>query len=68
MTEVSTLRFHDVASAGEAVIVVRATTGAIAIAASLSDDGDIEVALAPEDCRLLVEALRRAAEIARAGP
>ncbi len=65
MIELATLHVRHIDSDEEAVTVVRAGRGCVALTVSLEHDGDAEVVFTPEECENLVEALRQAATLAR---
>jgi hypothetical protein len=57
MNDIASLRFTDVESGEEAVVICRATTGRVSLCVSLRHGADVEVHLAVEDCRKLLQAL-----------
>ena len=67
MKEVATIQFIDVDSSGEALAIVRAAEGRVALCISSIADGDTEVVFQTKDCERLLEALRRAIAISK-GP
>ena len=65
MQEVDTIRFLESDSGDDAVAVVRASAGLVALALSLRADGDTEVVMQPADCEELLRALQQAVSIAK---
>lgn len=65
MQLVSMIRFNDADSGDEALAVVRAGEGTIALTLSLDGVGEVEVFFGPGECEELRVALTQAAAIAR---
>jgi hypothetical protein len=65
MRETATIRFIDVETGDEALTVVRAGQGQVALAVSLKQNGDLEVVLRPPECEQLITALQQAVVTAR---
>jgi hypothetical protein len=61
MKEIATIKFVDADTKDDALAVVRASQGVVALALSLRSNGDTEVFLSRPDCDRLVQALQRAA-------
>jgi hypothetical protein len=61
--DVDTIKFSDGNSGQEALAIVRAGEGYIALCLSLSDDGDVEVLMDPAKVERLIEALRQGASL-----
>jgi len=59
--EIATIRFTDDDSGQEAVAVVRAAEGQVALSLSLADDGDVEVYMKRDAFNSLLRALQQAA-------
>jgi hypothetical protein len=64
MKEIASITFVDAASDDEAVAIVRASEGLVAIALSLKRGSDVEVLLRTEDGRRLLVELQRAISVA----
>jgi hypothetical protein len=64
MENVATLRFTDIDSGDEGLAIVRADGGAVAVALSLRNDGDIELVLPVDAARQLRDALGSALAVA----
>jgi hypothetical protein len=64
MENVATVRFKDVDADDEALAIVRARVGAVAVALSLQQDGDLEVVLPVDAARELRRALDAALAVA----
>jgi len=64
MRDVGTVHFSDMDSNDEGIAVIRAAPKLIALALSLRKDGDIGVAMTPQDCRVLIDTLTRAVLLA----
>jgi hypothetical protein len=62
MEESTMLSFKDHDSGDEAFALVRVFPQAIGLVLSLKSDGDIQLVLAPRDCRRLIDALQRAVD------
>jgi hypothetical protein len=60
MDPVATIEFRDSSTQDGGVIIVQRGKGVVALAVSLQTDGDVEVLLAADDCRRVVEALEQA--------
>ena len=65
MKEVATIQFIDAESSGEALAIVRATEGRVAVCISAMLDGDIEVVFQTKDCERFLEAIRQGVAISR---
>lgn len=65
MQLVSMIRFDDADAGDEALIVVRAGEGTVALTLSLDGVGEVEVFFGPGECEELRAALTQAAAIAR---
>ena len=57
MKELTTFTFNDAASEDEACVVIRYGGDSVAIALSLSSDGDVEVVMRKHDLSRFVDAL-----------
>ena len=57
MQELTTFTFNDAASGDEACVVIRYGEGSVAIAVSLSNDGDTEVVMRKQELSKLIDAL-----------
>lgn len=57
MKELTTITFNDAASGDEACVVVRYGDGCVAIAVSLSNDGDVEVIMRKHELSKLIAGL-----------
>jgi hypothetical protein len=66
MVNVATIKFVDCDSDEEALAIVRASRGIVALGISLIHDGDIEVVMKSEDCDRLLDALQQALAVAKA--
>jgi hypothetical protein len=55
--ELTTFTFNDAASGDEACVVIRYGEGSVAIAVSLSNDGDTEVVMRKQELSKLIDAL-----------
>jgi hypothetical protein len=64
MKEIASIKFVDAASDDEAVAIVRAAEGLVAVTLSLRRGSDVEVLLRTEDGRLFLAALQRAISVA----
>jgi hypothetical protein len=64
MKQVVTIQFTDDDSGGNAVVIIRAARGSVALCLSREEDGDVEVVFNPEVCRNLIEALEQAISLA----
>ena len=60
MREIVTIKFNDADSGEEALAIIRAIEGQIALCLSLKQNGDIEVFFGSEEGERLMEALRQA--------
>jgi hypothetical protein len=60
MKEIATVSFNELESSTDALVIVRAGPGCVAICSSLNEDGDLEVVLGLQACKALMEALSRA--------
>jgi hypothetical protein len=60
MEELTTFTFNDAASGEEACVVIRYGGGTVAIAVSLSTDGDVEVVMPKQELNKLIDALTEA--------
>ena len=60
MEEISTIRFKDLESGDNGVVIIRARKGILGLALSLEKDGDLEVFFTPTDCQLVTEGLQKA--------
>ncbi|GIV95337.1 MAG TPA: hypothetical protein DEF43_15145 [Chloroflexus aurantiacus] len=58
--DIAVIRFTDVDSQEEAVVLVRVVGAQIGLCLSREHNGDIEVFLAEQDCRALIAALQDA--------
>ena len=65
LSEIATICFTDLESGDEAVAVIRAGEGRLALCLSLAKDGDVEVVLASEDCDRLLAAIQRGALVTK---
>ena len=65
MREIVTIKFVDADSQEEALAVIRAIAGQIALCLSLQQNGDVEVFFGPEEGERLIEALRQAILVSR---
>ncbi|MFY9578424.1 MAG: hypothetical protein WAQ33_03795 [Gaiellaceae bacterium] len=65
MEDIATLAFDDVETGDEALAVVRAEPGAVALALSLRSDGDVEVVMTAETCAELVTRVVQGQFVAR---
>jgi hypothetical protein len=63
MQQVETIKFADLDSRDEALVIVRAERGCAALALSLMQDGDIQVVLGPNELDRVIEALQKARAI-----
>jgi len=61
--EVSTLRFKDEFAKDTGVVITRVVKGKICLALSLEHNGDIEIALSPDDCLAVIESLQKAVKL-----
>ena len=59
MKEIVTLKFLDADSGEDAVVIIRADEGRVALALSLVLNGDVEVVLPTRDCESLVNGLQQ---------
>ena len=57
MKELTTFTFNDAASGDEGCVVIRYGGDSVAIAVSLSKDGDVEVVMRKQDLSKFVDAL-----------
>src|SRR5581483_8143215 len=57
MNELTTFTFADAASGDEACVVIRYGDDSVAIAVSLSNDGDVEVVMRKQELTKLIDAL-----------
>lgn len=64
MTNVATIEFHDADAQDEALILVRAEAGRVALAVSLKSDGDIQVVMPLEEAQTLIRSLQEAVVVA----
>ena len=64
MKQIATIQFKDAGSNQDAVAIVRAEEGHIALCLSLQNDGDVEALLEPLECQRLSEALQLAIQVA----
>jgi hypothetical protein len=64
MKQVVAIEFTDDDSGGNAVVIVRAGRGGVALSLSMEEDGDVGVVFNPEVCRNLIEALEQAISLA----
>jgi hypothetical protein len=60
LSEVATIEFRDVHSNDEALVIIRAGPGELAICLSSIPNGDVELFLGKREYERLVEALRAA--------
>ena len=60
LQEVVTIKFMDADSQEEALAIIRATEGQIALCLSIKQNGDVEAFFGPEEGKRLVEALQQA--------
>lgn len=60
MKEIATLQFVDADSGEEAIAIIRAANGYVALCLSLRHNGDVEILIKAEECEALIEALQRA--------
>lgn len=60
--EITTLRFFDMKSNSEAVLIIRSSEKEIALCLSLLNAGDIDVRLSPENVRQVIRGLEKAVE------
>ena len=60
MKETATIKFQDLDSSDEAVMIVRHDESRIALCLSLKSDGDVQVVMERTHARKLVEALKEA--------
>lgn len=60
MIQADSIQFVDVESGQRGLVVVRFDDHSVALAASLLEEGDIEVCLSKDDARKVAEALLRA--------
>ena len=60
MNEAATIKFTDLETRDEAVVIVRYDETTLALGLSLKTDGDMEIVMKKEDARLLLEALKKA--------
>jgi hypothetical protein len=66
MQEVATIHTVDLDSGSDALAIVRAGKGAVAVALSLMDNGDTEIVFALKESKDLLHALQQAIAIAEA--
>ncbi len=64
MQQIGNISFIDLDSGDEAIIIVRAREGRIALTTSLKENGDVAAILNPEDCKHLIDLLSQAIGIA----
>jgi hypothetical protein len=64
--EIATIKFTDDDSGQEAVAIVRAAEGQVALCLSLARDGDVEVYMRRDAFHSLLDALQQAASVAEA--
>ena len=57
MEELTTFTFNDAASGDEACVVIRYGDGSVALAVSLSSNGDVEVVMPKQELSKLIDAL-----------
>jgi len=60
LEELATLSFSDPASGDEAVVVVRAGRGQVALCISLAQNCDVEIVLGSGELKQLIDALQKA--------
>jgi len=60
MIEAGTIRFQDIETRDEAVVIVRYDQSQVALCLSIKSDGDLEVSMTKDDTRALLEVLKRA--------
>ena len=60
MKDIATIQFSDIDSGDEAIVIVRATVGSVALCISKKHDGDVEVVFRSEECEKLLKALQQA--------
>jgi hypothetical protein len=60
MKDITTIQFRDIGSDDEAIIIVRAKVGSIALCISKEHDADLEVIFRSEECEKLLIALQEA--------
>ena len=68
MKEIATLNVLAADSGDEALAIVRAGRGLVAVSLSSRSDGDVEIVFAPKAARELLDALRQALSIAEMAP
>ena len=67
MENVTTIQFSDIVSGDEALVLLRAEQGMLALGLSLRKNGDLEVILGSAECDKLMAALERAMAIVKSG-
>ena len=55
MKEIATISCEDIASSGEALVIIRSGSGTVALCISLREDGDVEVLLGLDDCERVLK-------------
>lgn len=65
MKEIDTVIFTELAECEEAVAVIRAEPGKVALALGVKNTSDVEAFIAPDKAERIVQALLKALEIAR---
>ena len=64
MTTIATIQFQDADAHDEALVLVRADAGCVALGVSLKSDGDIEVVMPLETAQTLIRTLQQAVVVA----
>jgi hypothetical protein len=64
-THNQTLKFVDRAEPDEVLVLVRAFPDLITLGLSRCKNGDTEIAISPDECEQVLEALRKAIDVAR---
>jgi hypothetical protein len=62
--EIATVEFTDLESGDDGLAMVRVQTGQVILSLTLKANGDLLIAMPPDRCKALVEALQRAIEAA----
>jgi hypothetical protein len=65
MKSIATIQFRDTDAQDEAVVLLRAGSGSVALGLSLKTDGDIEVVMPIDKAQALLQSLREAIAIAK---
>jgi hypothetical protein len=68
MESIATISFSDVESGDEALVLLRAEEGKLALGLSLRKNGDFEVFLGPKECDKLMAALQRGIALVKGKP